>query len=129
MSLQVDRQYRLLNQIFRLCCASPKSGELALVIGAQSAAQLIEQRAVRSCIAIQAGKHQGLELNFAGRHACISLLVRWAAWFGYGHGNNNHGTREAGAHRVGWSAAAFTPLLANGRTRLPHFGLTRPELP
>src|SRR5437879_11684721 len=105
MSLQVDRQYRLLNQIFRLCRAPPDSRELALVIGAQSAAQLIEQRAVRSCIAIQAGKHQRLELNFPGRHACISLLVRWAAWFGYSHGKNNHGTRAAGPHRA-WRSAS-----------------------
>src|SRR5258706_16444878 len=83
MSLEVDRQYRLLNQILRLCCASPSSREFALEIGTQMAAQSVEQRAMRSRVAIQAGKHQCLEFDFVGRHACVSLLVRRPGRFGY----------------------------------------------
>src|SRR5258708_2837046 len=83
MSLEVDRQYRLLNQILRLRCAPPNSREFALVIGTEMTAQSVEQRAVRSRVAIQAGKHQCLEFDFAGRHACISLLVRRSNPFGY----------------------------------------------
>src|SRR5260370_42622110 len=60
MSLEVNRQYRLLNQILRLCRASSNSRELALVIGTQTAAQSVEQRAVRSRISMLAGKHQYL---------------------------------------------------------------------
>jgi hypothetical protein len=41
----------------------------------QSAAQLVEQREVRCCVAVQAGKHQGLEFDFGGRHAYVSQLV------------------------------------------------------
>src|SRR3979411_3043720 len=74
MSLEVDRQYRLLNQIFRLCCAPLNSREFALVIGTQATAQPVEQRAMRGRVAVQAGKHQGLEFDFVGRHACLSLF-------------------------------------------------------
>jgi len=55
----MDRQYRLLNQIFRFCCALSKSDELALVIGTQNDGSSVEQRTVRSRVAVQAGKHQG----------------------------------------------------------------------
>ena len=47
----------------------PRTVELAFIIGTQAAAQSIEQCAVRGRVAIQAGKHQGLELDFLGRHA------------------------------------------------------------
>ena len=83
MSLDVDGQHRFLHQIFRLFCAPPNSRELALVIGTQTTAQSFEQRAVRGRVAVQAGKHQCLEFGFVGRHACVSLLVRWSGRFGY----------------------------------------------
>src|SRR5258705_7827913 len=74
MSLEGNRQYRLLTQILRLCYATPNSREFALVIGTQTAAQSVEQRAVRSRVAVLAGKHQCLEFDFVGRHACVSLF-------------------------------------------------------
>jgi hypothetical protein len=52
-SLEVDGQHRLLNQIFRIRRTLAHTRELALVVGAQSAAQPIKKRSVRSRIAAQ----------------------------------------------------------------------------
>jgi hypothetical protein len=70
MSLDVDGQYCFLNQIFSLCCISANPRKLAFVIGTQTSAQSVEQCAVRSRVAVQAGQHQCLEFDFVGRHAC-----------------------------------------------------------
>ncbi len=56
----MDGQYSLLNQIFGLGRTSAKAHELALLIGTQTAAQPIEQGAVRRRIAVQSRKHQSL---------------------------------------------------------------------
>jgi hypothetical protein len=78
VSLDMNRQHRFLNQIFGLCCISANPRKLAFVVGTQAAAQSVEQSAVRGRVALQAGKHQGFELDFVGRHACVSIssLVR-----------------------------------------------------
>src|SRR5258707_13742921 len=69
----MDGQHGLLDQIFGLRCASANAGEFALVIGTQTTAQPIEQRAMRCRIAVQRSKHQGLEFDFVGGHACVSF--------------------------------------------------------
>src|SRR5260370_29098149 len=131
MSLDVDGQHRILNQILGLRCTSANGRELAFVIGTQAAAQLVEQRAVRSRVAIQAGKHQCLEFDFVGRHACVSLLVRWPGRFGYSRWCRKRMELAKPAHYASWHASVI-PLLANGRTLLPLSeprSAFQPELP
>src|SRR5260370_30701268 len=99
VALDMDGQHSLLNQIFRLRRTSADARELALVIGTQTAAQLIEQRAVRRRIAVQSRKHHPSKLSFCGRHACVSLLVRRSDGFGYSprlSGRKNPETCEPG---------------------------------
>jgi len=109
MSLEVNRQYRLLNQILRLCCAPPNSREFALVIGTQTAAQSVEQRAVRSRVAVLAGKHQCLEFDFVGRHACVSLFSSLArpVWLQLTVQKNSWNSRSR-SHPVWWRASTHS---------------------
>jgi hypothetical protein len=92
MSLDMDGQQRILNQIFGVRYASPDARQLAFVISAQMATQPFEQRAVRRRIAIEARKHQRLEFRFAGRHRALSLVIR--RWSGFGYSSGLHPISE-----------------------------------
>src|SRR5690348_9200166 len=81
--LEVDSQHRFLNQIFRLRRSLANSRQLALVVGTQSATQSTEEHPVSSRIALLACKHQGLQFDFVGRHACVYLTVRRRSPSGY----------------------------------------------
>src|SRR5260221_11581 len=107
MSLDVDGQYRILNQILSLCCISANPPKLALVIGTQATAQPIEQRAVRSRVAVQTGKHQGLKFDFMGRHACVSLSSQERPVRLQPTVPKTHGTREAGGITSGGALPSF----------------------
>ncbi len=72
MALEMDRQQRLLDQVFRLLGAASRPHHPALVVGAKTRRELREQRAVGGRITALACQHQRLQFGFMSNHASFA---------------------------------------------------------
>jgi hypothetical protein len=83
VALEMDRQQRLLDHVFRLLGAASRPHHPALVIGAKTKRELREQRAVGGHIAALACQHQHLQFGFMSNHvsaAGCSVVFAIGLW-------------------------------------------------